>query len=570
MTVGEAPKPKWRRRLEVFLHVVTALFAVVALVVGYQVWRSEVKGQPVAAAFTRVGGRTRIETAVEASRFWRKALPKKKSIVITRAYESPDVLWGAATCAALNKVPLLFTELTQKRHLNWRQKRVVDTAVDRLRGSRSRTNAEHTVFTTRQVDECQREYKSNKWWSHHKRIPFDPLLLPGFKQQRTLAPVVVFATRKAPENAPDVAVGLALAAHMAQVRRENKAPDQDVSLVVVPSYLEAGPRLEDELREQPKLVKSGLVVGQTKVFSDDMRALLRQLLTSTNRQGILGALQDNLGKVQTLLAALLALIAFETASRLIPELVVLLGRRGPEDPAPRPSPPPPSPLPSPVPLQANTQKKRGHMRHFLAWLLRFRSLLGLLGAAVVIYSCVILWWHTHALATFLIVGSVLLLLAFLVDWDSIVLVWHDRPARSHKKQVERQWHAARQLSQEDLATLLAPENVLSTRAESAAIPRHFSEGRETALELIEPLSRPSRAVGCRVDHGDDHYYTIPDIEPQRTTWSLTYRAHFPGDFPDAEPRRGTHTVSWFELSDDLKTASAIASEDFPGRGGPRV
>ena len=58
----------------------------------------------------------------------------------------------------------------------------------------------------------------------------------------------------------------------------------------------------------------GVVLGQTPAVPEDTRALLRQLLTSRDRQGVLAQLQDNLGSVGSLIAALLALVGLGTAA----------------------------------------------------------------------------------------------------------------------------------------------------------------------------------------------------------------------------------------------------------------
>jgi hypothetical protein len=425
--------------LQKFLTVVIAAFAV--FVAFKALWSIE-KGQPVAATFTRVGGPTRIETAVEASRFWRTPLAPESRIVTTPAYESQDVLWRAAKCAARHNYPLLFTSLKQKRPLKPRQKRLVDAAILRLAGrSRFRT-VRLRVMRSSDVDRCLSSgLKSShvdrclrgtsKQWRGLKIPSYPSLLLPKLGRPKKLAPVVVFAARKARTDPPDVAVGLVLAAHMAHVRCINKTEDQTVSLVVVPRYLEAGPRLEGLLRDQQEAVKSGLVLGQTKVFSEDTRALVRQLLTSPDQRGILGKFDNTLGALKDLLKALVGLLVVKTVARgaqVAPELPILLPRFRPTGDRvgqrlhwPR------------WPQVLKFKREGGHMKmkEKLAPLLRFRSLLGLLGTAVVIYGCVILWWRRSALGIILVVGAVLVSVAFIVDRDV-------RGARKQRGQTEQE------------------------------------------------------------------------------------------------------------------------------------
>jgi hypothetical protein len=126
-----------------------------------------------------------------------------------------------------------------------------------------------------------------------------------------LAPIVVFAAEWAPGFLPDIAVGLALAEHMARAYGE-------VSLVVVPRYLEADSQLNATLREQRGLVKGGVILGDRKILSDDTRALFRQLLTSIDRRGFLGEMRTTLGSVEPLVVALLALFALGTAYATAP------------------------------------------------------------------------------------------------------------------------------------------------------------------------------------------------------------------------------------------------------------
>jgi hypothetical protein len=129
----------------------------------------------------------------------------------------------------------------------------------------------------------------------------------------TLASGVVFAASKTPTDSPDVAVGLVLAAHLAHT-------GEKVSLVVVPRYLQADPQLESRLRNQSKLVKDGVLLGQAGILSADTQALLRQILRQQDRQGPLGAIQTNLGSLNTFVAALAALLALLFAAKQVPAL----------------------------------------------------------------------------------------------------------------------------------------------------------------------------------------------------------------------------------------------------------
>jgi len=256
-------------------------------VVGAWLLRDMSRGSPVAAAFTRVGGPTRVETAVDASRFWVK--PPKR-VVTTPAGAGPAIMLAAARCAMAHDAPLLFTSR------NPRRQRLVETTIDNWQ-----TEATAAGLPIPEVTKIRNQHDVNgcpttqdpagsrvstlnasNWLlqqSHQLVLPVEPA--------DTLASVVVFAVAREPGYPPDVAVGLALAAHMATAH-------QHISVVVLPRYIEAYPTLEDQLRSQRQLVTDGVVLGSARILSEDTRALLRQILTSPDQLGVLGQIQNTL------------------------------------------------------------------------------------------------------------------------------------------------------------------------------------------------------------------------------------------------------------------------------------
>jgi hypothetical protein len=136
--------------------------------------------------------------------------------------------------------------------------------------------------------------------------------------------MVVFAAPLAPGDPPDVAIGLALAAHMA-------TPWQGVSLVVVPRYLEADAPLEQLLQKQSELVTGGIVLGQTPTLPEDTSILLRQSLYSPSRLDRLVSLTSPLGLAVTIIGLLglgaVAAPAVTDSGVLLVQNVVDLGRR---------------------------------------------------------------------------------------------------------------------------------------------------------------------------------------------------------------------------------------------------
>lgn len=305
-------EPLWRRLLA---------FIIALAIVGIGIWLlvDLLSPVPVAAAFTRVGGDTRVETALEASRFWQEPPP---GVVMIPGHSSPDTMLQAARCAMIHDVPLLFTSPDPKGEVNatittWKR----DATNDQLG---------FPVWDENDVDKCQEGVKLDISELSTLKIPgelselpkkdrnkdsLDPLVVNGVTAQDSLAPMVVFAAAKAPGDPPDIAVGLALAAHMARAQISGKV--RPVSVVVVPRYLEADPNLENQLRNTQG-VQGGIVLGEPNTMPEDTRTLLRQLLTSTDQQSFLAEAQTTLGSVGPLLAALLALFGLRKVIEAAP------------------------------------------------------------------------------------------------------------------------------------------------------------------------------------------------------------------------------------------------------------
>jgi hypothetical protein len=273
------------RRRAAAPHVVTLVVGLLVLGISLLILLHYNEAPPVPAAFTRVGGATRVETAVEAARFWRF---RPTHVVVTRFGSKRAAAWSAAKCAAVRDEPLVFT----------RGAALPAAITQRWPG------------ITADAD-CLANPKP-AYPSGLSTVGFDRNL-PQIGPEK-LASIVVFAVAKTPQERPDVAIGLALAAHLA------RAP-QDVSLVVIPRYLEAAPKLENELRRHRQLVEGGVVLGQKGVLSEDTRALLRQVIAARDRNGILGELRSDLGSVQTVILAILALLGLAAAAGTAPQVV---------------------------------------------------------------------------------------------------------------------------------------------------------------------------------------------------------------------------------------------------------
>lgn len=295
-------QPVWRRLLA-FILALSILGVGIWLLV--DLW----DGTPVAADFTRVGGETRVETALEASRFWPDPPP---GVVSISGASSPGIMLKAAECAMDHDDPLLFTLPDSK------QQREVEATIATWEKDAANDQVSFKAWDDNNLDKCKEGARLDPRGLSTLKIPgelseiprkvraqesLNPLIVKGVTAQDNLASMVVFAAAKAPGDPPDIAVGLALAAHLA---RANK-----VSIVVVPRYLEANPGLEKQLREQPQVIQDGIVLGEPNIMPEDTRALLRQLLTTTGQQSFLSGTRDTLGSVAPLVAALLALFGLK-------------------------------------------------------------------------------------------------------------------------------------------------------------------------------------------------------------------------------------------------------------------
>ena len=263
-------------------------------------------GRPVAASFTRIGGPTRVETAVEASRFW---LEPPTQVVTTPARGSreirgnesrvDEIRMGAARCAVRHDAPLLLTSPNRKRQVlveqtinRWRRKGGALEVID------IQNKDDVSACLSRSIPGLAEQLSTLGMPDIGEP---DPQLTIPEVDAGQLEPTIVFAPPKSPVDQPDVTVGLALAAHMAR-------KDRPVSLAVVPRYIEADSELDEALRKRRRQVDGGIVLGPTEVMPEDTRGVLRQILAATGRSGVFGALQGVVGSLEPLLAAILALL----------------------------------------------------------------------------------------------------------------------------------------------------------------------------------------------------------------------------------------------------------------------
>ncbi|HEY2080044.1 MAG TPA: hypothetical protein VGH53_27265 [Streptosporangiaceae bacterium] len=258
---------------------------------------------PVAAAFTRVGGLNSVQTAVDAARFW--PYPPK-TVVEIPANAGQDIMLDAARCAMANDAPLLITRPSRLRQLRL-------TVIERhwVRIANTHRYGRPAPLNQHELASCANVDVKGLSLLNVPSQRFLTRNLPMVRPRQKLRRFVVFAAAITPRHLPDVAIGLALAAHLAAAHGEQ------VSFVVVQPYLEADPVLEQQLRDQGTPVTGGVVLGQTPTVPEDTLTLLRRLLRSPGQQSLLGQIQDNLSNLGLLITALLGLIGLAAATQVI-------------------------------------------------------------------------------------------------------------------------------------------------------------------------------------------------------------------------------------------------------------
>ncbi len=276
-----------------------------------------------------------MQTAVDAARFW--PYPPK-TVVEIPVNAGQATMLEAARCAMENDAPLLVTP--PSRHGQ------PVTVVERHWAGIASTQGYGRPVPLHDLASCANVHVNGLSFLNVPSQRFLTRTLPMVRPRHALARFVVFAAAIAPGHLPDVAVGLALAAHLAV------ADGEQVSFVVVQPYLEADPVLEQRLRKQVEAVTGGVVLGQTPTVPEDTLTLLRQLLRSPPaQQSLLNQVQANLNNLGLLITALLGLVGLAAASQVI-VLVRQVYFDNPENVSNDKSPPngigetPPSPPPS--------------------------------------------------------------------------------------------------------------------------------------------------------------------------------------------------------------------------------
>lgn len=347
--------PFWKK-------IVTLIFALVAVVIaGLLLWTA-LSPPPVAADFTRVGGANRTETAAAAATFWLS--PPKRYYEVAPKADAGTVL-RAADCAMRDNAPLLFVPLDgtippveKQLTSHWAGAVPVPVDTQTVPCPGNLPGGMHTLTSNGRALPGGREIGVN--FAIHPRADLASFVIfaASVSSSDTRSPPSPKARRET-RDLPDVAVGMALAAHIAS------GPNaRHVSLVVIPSYLEANPGLEESLRDQDQAVNGGIVLGGDARVPDDTVVLLRHILRGRDWAGPLGAVQGTITDTGALIAALAALLlggagVKNSAPRVIEEIRSHMGDSSTKGtkPVKPPEPPPGNGAPT-----GNGDQDAGHVQ----------------------------------------------------------------------------------------------------------------------------------------------------------------------------------------------------------------
>lgn len=323
-------------------HVVSVPFLIIALFISLILLVITFRS-PQTPSFSQLGGRDRVETAVEVSRLW----PKKHiNIVVAPDRTTGDhnlqagLMLRAGVYAAQHDAPLLLiptngplpkavkgllkqredaciypfpnarfpqprlSQLQQRNTQNSCNKELVSpttnsrVSVISVDGP-SREGWEPELPKTEGLQISRDAYFSScyfRWlfgW-----LPWDP----PRRILHCLPERLVLATQDKPDL-PDAAVAIALAAHLNRVSNLKKGSEK-AAVVMVPRYLEANRELEEKLRKRSRRVKEALVVGGSDVMTADLRSHLRGVVTARDPKNSWEAAQGTVGQASELALAL--------------------------------------------------------------------------------------------------------------------------------------------------------------------------------------------------------------------------------------------------------------------------
>jgi hypothetical protein len=341
-----------------------------AVAVLFAAWYLLFLAQPPGGArdLIRVAGQSRIETSIEAARFWSTPGP----VVLAPFHATPENMLRAGARAAELNAPLLLTPRSGlpkalgnelERRTSGMQDRqscieLFDPSLKRiLPGNlkariRSRCPATdgapatvaqpvHLVALgdTSPLGPSDTPPQIKVWI--RPKVPVHwcgaNYVLERLRQQLLaklsevppehgklpcpLPETVVFATAQKPFDLPDVAVATALAAHLSRTTAAQPV------VVALPRYLEGEWHLERFLRDRGFTVSRGVVIGGPAAVSEDLRKLIRSVMPVPNAAALLQASSTLAEKLFLLLGLLVGVGAAGAAAGALTEAAPDFGNR---------------------------------------------------------------------------------------------------------------------------------------------------------------------------------------------------------------------------------------------------
>ena len=264
----------------------------IAITVGILIW-IVLTPLPAQRPFTRIGGETRVQTAIEASRLW--PMSGKQAFVTVPRSETQEAYWRAAECAVTHEFgpsPLIFESQ------NERQPPSVAQAALYLGGlpvsGLSCANSAGAI-----TEQCE----DSNWNVLEVSASARSIRLPSWVPRcPELASTVIFAAAKSTRDAPDLAVALPLARQLSTTTRR-------VTVIITPPYLESDQQLRSFLGNSEQVVEDGIIIGGTTRIPQATESELTDLLARQEDAAWLQQVATALGPFGTLLIALLTLLS---------------------------------------------------------------------------------------------------------------------------------------------------------------------------------------------------------------------------------------------------------------------
>jgi hypothetical protein len=322
------PKERREKRL-------VALVALLVLIISVPLFLNALRRPVVPPSFTRIGGHSRVETAAEAAHFW----PRRPMEMVAAIRDEPgEMMLKAAADAAARDAPLLFIPRSKE----------LPTALQQLLKDRPQAcirlspGAENTKLIPKALHNRKCPSRSSAPSPNPTNVPVvawsqqpppermslssTSTSVPPTSTSASLLPAVgglnvvqpqdwkgstrlIFATAQHAPDLPDVAVAVALAAHLNSAPDLRTAPDDErFTVIVLPRYLQAEQDLAEVLRKHGTRVNEALLIGGSDAISDSLREVLKTTIVPLDSQKRWLAVREIIEKVGAFAVPVLILL----------------------------------------------------------------------------------------------------------------------------------------------------------------------------------------------------------------------------------------------------------------------